>query len=562
MASDNCDAISSEQRAESQALDLEDWIEDRNYRWDIDEVKTDGVSVEARMSGDEEDFSTRWIGTDRVSTPPVPSTATPEPESRDTTGTRTTSRAAPTERPSRGTTPAPTATLSPSVSVTAAPWPTPTPVTPRATSLPGTQPTLAPTTTAVPALSNLPANLVEYALRAAGGPGAVYVGDLTHLVGPAPGDVLSDQYEEVSLDALERHRWIYESDYYESLLDRASLTNPTQMTYDGQAFMLQLTCVDRALFSCRLLENYLVPNLEARTDGRFGLEVVSLSEIGVAGDDVMELIRQGALSMATVYGGYAAWSLPQFDIQNLWGIHASPEQEFETSQAIAGDIDRLTEAATGGSAAMSRSWYAGSDLYLFCREPLSTPDDFRGRKIRSQGAAISDWVEGMGAEAQSLPYAEVYTALERRVLDCAITDANTAYWQRWYEVVRYMAGPLYHFPFHNNVVNRDVWQVIPADLQQILLEEAAKTELEALRLAAARNEIWLHRHIDAGMDFTPFSDEVRRHSLEAAISSVIPNWIERVGSSRDPIVSNTFNNRVGPIVGLHVPGGGLVVRTN
>ena len=74
----------SEQRAESQALDLEDWIEDRGYRWDIDEVKADGVSVEASMSGDEEDFTTRWIGTDNVYTPPPVPTAAPEPESRNT----------------------------------------------------------------------------------------------------------------------------------------------------------------------------------------------------------------------------------------------------------------------------------------------------------------------------------------------------------------------------------------------------------------------------------------------------------------------------------------------
>ena len=101
----------SEQRAESQALDLEDWIEDRNYEWDIDEVKADGVSVEAKMSGDEEDFSTRWIGTDNIYTPPSLPTAVPEPESRNTNRSGT----------------APTATMSPSASATEAPAPTTTP---------------------------------------------------------------------------------------------------------------------------------------------------------------------------------------------------------------------------------------------------------------------------------------------------------------------------------------------------------------------------------------------------------------------------------------------------
>ena len=41
----------SEQRAESQALDIEDLIDDQNWDLDLDEVKADGTSVEARLSG-------------------------------------------------------------------------------------------------------------------------------------------------------------------------------------------------------------------------------------------------------------------------------------------------------------------------------------------------------------------------------------------------------------------------------------------------------------------------------------------------------------------------------
>ena len=60
----------NEQRAESQSLDIEDEIEDWNLRWDIDEVKADGASVEARMSGDEEDFIPRWLAINIIPTPP------------------------------------------------------------------------------------------------------------------------------------------------------------------------------------------------------------------------------------------------------------------------------------------------------------------------------------------------------------------------------------------------------------------------------------------------------------------------------------------------------------
>ena len=121
----------SEERAESQALDVEDLLDDRidgrDWKLDIDEVETDGVSVKARMSGDEEDFTPQWLGISSIFTPPPLPTAMPEPESRNTNQSGT----------------APTATLSPSVSATVIPT-----AAPAATRAPtAVPPTLAPTAT-------------------------------------------------------------------------------------------------------------------------------------------------------------------------------------------------------------------------------------------------------------------------------------------------------------------------------------------------------------------------------------------------------------------------------
>ena len=89
----------SEQRAESQALDIEDWLDDRGWNIDLEEVKADGASVEAKASGDEEDFRMDWlVSYSGVRTPPPHPTAVLEPESptavpefesRRTTGTTT-----------------------------------------------------------------------------------------------------------------------------------------------------------------------------------------------------------------------------------------------------------------------------------------------------------------------------------------------------------------------------------------------------------------------------------------------------------------------------------------
>ena len=120
----------SEQRAESQALDIEDWLDDRGWDIDLDEVKADGTSVEARASGDEEDFRTEWLVNyrDMGVPPPLPKAET-RSDSRDSTGAGSTSRTSPTESPDQGATSAPTATLSPSVSATPTLAPAATPAT-------------------------------------------------------------------------------------------------------------------------------------------------------------------------------------------------------------------------------------------------------------------------------------------------------------------------------------------------------------------------------------------------------------------------------------------------
>ena len=100
----------SEQRAEDQALDIEDWLDDRGWDIDLDEVKVDGTSVEARASGDEEDFRLYWlVNYSDIGTPPRLPTAVPD-ESNTSNGTNTArATVAPTSAP-RAATVAPTPT--------------------------------------------------------------------------------------------------------------------------------------------------------------------------------------------------------------------------------------------------------------------------------------------------------------------------------------------------------------------------------------------------------------------------------------------------------------------
>lgn len=448
-----------------------------------------------------------------------------------------------------------------------------------ATARPAATATMAPTNTLAPAATvaaaateapgggAMPAALMAYAAEHANGPGAIYVGDLAQLVGPAPTEEQGDFDGNVTLESLENHLWIYESVFYEELLEKARLTDPTPLEYDGESIIIQHACINRALLPCVLLESYFAPNLLERTNGRVEFITSSFPELGLAGPDTLSLVTDGTLDSATIYGGYVGGEMPPIEIQNLWGIYSSREQEFEATQAIIKDIEALVLAETGG-VIMNHNWYAGNDQFFFCREKIDTLDGFAGKKTRSHSAALSDWINGMGATAQFLAFAEVYTAIERGILDCGVTGADAGYGQRWYEVTDYIIGPLLSFPSNNNVINADKWASIPENLQQIIIEEAAKSELEALRIAAIQNEMGLLKNTTergAGqdaMEFVPFSDDMNFRSLNTAVMEhVVPAWVNRVGDTGHTIIADSFNGKVGPIVGLRIEADGTVVKT-
>ena len=412
--------------------------------------------------------------------------------------------------------------------------------------------------------------LMQYAADNAGGPGAIYVGDINQLAGPAPLTAdgqpdadLGDLEGNVPLSALQDHTWLYDSDYYWWLVERANLTNPTELTSTGESFEVQHVCINRTLLPCKIIEQYWAPNLEERTNGQLTITVSSFPELGLAGPDTLSLVSDGTLAMANIYTGYVAGELPAIEVQSLWGIYPDWETMYYSLTDMHPQLEAMVAEETGGGIIVNHNWYSGNDQFFFSKTPLRSLEDFEGLKTRSHAAALSDWIEGMGAEAQFIAFSEVYTALERGILDAGVTGSTPGYGQRWYEVSSYLNGPLKSLLSTNNVINADVWEQIPADLQQILIEEGAKSELEQLRLTSIQNVTGVIKNTEVAqppMELVEFSPELADHSLNVAVKEhVIPGWLNRLGypEQGDEAVQ-MFNDHVGPYVGMSIGPDGSV----
>ena len=195
------------------------------------------------------------------------------------------------------------------------------PAAPAATSAPAAK---APTS----GTTGVSAALQADADAHAGGPGSIFVGDYNQLVGDAPGPGLGGFDDEVSLESLTLHKWIYESDYYNSLPAKAKLTNPTELVSEGESIKFQHACINRTLLWCKLMEAYLVPNLLERTNGQVEMQISSFPELGLSGTDTMSLVSEGTLGASEIYGGYVGGEYPALEVQYLWGLWPTHETHY------------------------------------------------------------------------------------------------------------------------------------------------------------------------------------------------------------------------------------------
>ena len=314
-----------------------------------------------------------------------------------------------------------------------------------------------------------------------------------------------------------------------------------------QVFKMQFVCVNRSLQTCDLFTEY-VARVNELSNGELELEITSFPELGISGTDMLVLLEDGTVEFTELPGNFVGGTWPFIEIAELYGLFPDTPTQNEIFAAVRDDEVRIIRDRFGGEV-IFYDYYP--DQFFYSKRPLNTLSDFEGLKTRAHSVPLGDLINGLGAEAQFITFADVYPSLERGILDAGVTGSGPGYGQRWYEVTEYIVGPLFAHPHNAVVMNLDTWNSLPKHLQDLLKEEGAKTEAENLRLVETWDQDGVDKNVAAGMIYSDFTPEMREAIRETAINSSLPNWVDRVGGP-DTEEVRIFNEKVGPIVGMKI----------
>jgi TRAP-type transport system periplasmic protein len=113
--------------------------------------------------------------------------------------------------------------------------------------------------------------------------------------------------------------------------------------------------------------------------------------------------------------------------------------------------------------------------HIVLRAPVNPSGDLQGRKLRGTPSYHQVFAL-LGASAVVLPGGEVYSALEKGVVDGAAWPASGVLGMRWYEVAKYMLRPGFGLSHYLMLMNLNAWNRLSEDERKMLLEQGRKME--------------------------------------------------------------------------------------
>ena len=170
----------------------------------------------------------------------------------------------------------------------------------------------------------------------------------------------------------------------------------------------------------------------------------------------------------------------------------------------------------------------------------------------------TDFVSAVGAETVTMPFPEVVPALQRGVVDCALTGTLSGNTAGWPEVSKYLFPLAVGWSIAYEGSNLNSWNKFPAPVQQFFLKEFTQLENDMWAIGAQATEEGVACNTGKGsctlgkpghMTLVQISaaDEARKKALVQDV--VLVKWGKRCGNA----CAETWHETVGKVVGLKIP---------
>lgn len=187
-------------------------------------------------------------------------------------------------------------------------------------------------------------------------------------------------------------------------------------------------------------------------------------------------VKTGVVDLAYLAGSYYVSNMPE--IAAMTYANVGPDEELKN-----GARDYINEINQEKMNSIILSRAPGTSAVFYTNKEIKTIADYQGLRIRTAPAYVP-FVKALGMENVTVSSGEIYSALEKGIVDAVASNNLGTFDQGYAEQVKYKIFP----PFYGNdimiIMNLDKFNSLPADIQELIKETALEVEKEVAQVHA------------------------------------------------------------------------------
>ena len=263
------------------------------------------------------------------------------------------------------------------------------------------------------------------------------------------------------------------------------------------------------------------------SNGRIDITVVPVGTV-VAHNETLDAVGSGILQGHITDPSYFSGKDPAFSmLGNLVGAWSEPQQMFNYMN-YGGGMELYNELVNPYGLQLIGAGSTGVEAFLSTKL-LNTVEDLKGLKMRAPEGMVQEVFAAAGAAPVNLPGSEVYTSLEKGVIDAAdYTVFSTNHDQGMHKFANYPIYPGFHsMPILEVSINKDIWDSLTDDLKEILTVSVRDFAQDMVaRLEMANAVAVAEAAADPNITVINWS-ESERAKFRAIAKGQWSNWAER-----------------------------------
>jgi TRAP-type transport system periplasmic protein len=274
--------------------------------------------------------------------------------------------------------------------------------------------------------------------------------------------------------------------------------------------------------------------VEEKSQGKIKINIFPSSQLG-NGRDEIEGLQLGTIQFHIGSVAPVANFAPKLNVLSLPYLFQSREQAIKV---LDGDLGKELSSDLEKKGIINLMFWENGFRHLTNNvKPIKTAADVKGLKIRVQESpAYISFVKALGATPTPIPFGELYTAMEQKVVDGQENPLAQIATNKFNEVQKYLTLDGHTYDAAVFLVSKAAFDKLPPDLQQVVKDAAKEAGDYERQVSKDLDAKFLKQLKDGGMQVEEHPDIA---SFQKAVEPVYKEMESTIGKDLIDKIKNT-----------------------